>query len=74
MIGQEIENTTGRIDTLILRGMQMAVDALDGHAGTSGSWEKLGGVVQLAVDEYVPKTRLEIPKEARVVAALLGIK
>lgn len=72
--GVQAEDSTGRIDLLLLRGMEMAANALDAKTGQTGTWNTLGGVVEIAVNEYVPKTRLEIPPETKALAALFGIK
>ena len=65
-------NPIGRVDLLLGKCMEHATNSLDGHLGTVGTWDTLGDAVKFAIDHHVPKTSIEIPPEARILAKLMG--
>lgn len=69
---EDTASSLGRVDTLLEKVFELATHALDAKTGMSGSWDRLGGVVKLVINEHVPKKQIDIPDEAKVLAKLMG--
>lgn len=63
---------TGRVDVLLTKTLEVAVNALDKKLGTAGTWSRIGEAVETVVKEHVPKKAVRIPNEAKVLAKLIG--
>jgi hypothetical protein len=63
---------TGRVDILLNKTLEIAVDALDKKLGTSGTWDRVGDAIGVVIEEHVPKKAVRIPNEARAIAKLMG--
>ena len=63
---------TGRVDILLNKTLELAVNALDKKLGTNGTWGRIGEAIEIVIEEHVPKKAVRIPNEAKALAKLMG--